>query len=30
VIFLVNLDDFFVVVCTSFHEVVVSTRYVPK
>ena len=27
--FLVNLDDFFAVVCTSFHEVVVCTRYVP-
>ena len=28
-IFLVNLDDFFTVVCTDFHEVVVYTRYVP-
>ena len=27
--FLVNLDDFFIVVCNSFHEVVVCTRYVP-
>ena len=27
--FLVNLDDFFVVVCTNFHEIMVSTRYVP-
>jgi len=27
--FLVNLDDFFAVVCTGFHEVVVCTRYVP-
>ena len=26
--FLVNLDEFFVVVCTGFHEVVVCTRYV--
>jgi len=25
----VNLDDFFVVVCTGFHEVMVCTRYVP-
>ena len=25
--FFVNLDDYFVVVCTNFHEVVVSTRY---
>ena len=30
VIFLVNLDDFFAVVCTGFHEVVVWTRYVPN
>ena len=30
VIFLINLDDFFTVVCTGFHEVVVCTRYVPK
>ena len=30
VIFVVNLDDFFAVVCTGFHEVVVCTRYVPK
>ena len=29
VIFLVNLDDFFGVVYTDFHEVVVCTRYVP-
>jgi len=29
VIFLVNLDDFFAVVCTGFHEVVICTRYVP-
>ena len=29
-IFLVNLDDFFAMICTGFHEVVVSTRYVPK
>ena len=29
VIFLENLDDFFSMVCTDFHEVVVSTRYVP-
>ena len=28
--FFVNLDDFFVVVCTSFHESLVSTRYVPN
>jgi len=28
--FLVNLDDFFVVVCTGFHEVVVCTRYVSE
>ena len=28
--FFVNLDDFFVVVCTNFHESLVSTRYVPK
>ena len=28
-IFLVNLDDFFAVVCTGFHEVVVCTRYIP-
>ena len=27
--FFVNLDDFFVVVCTNFHEDLVSTRYVP-
>jgi len=26
---LVNLDNFFAVVCTGFHEVVVCTRYVP-
>ena len=26
--FFVNLDDFFVVVCTDFHESLVSTRYV--
>jgi hypothetical protein len=25
----VNLNDFFAVVCTDFHEVVVSTRYAP-
>jgi len=29
VIFLVNLDDFFAMVCMDFHEVVVCTRYVP-
>ena len=29
VIFFVNLDDFFTVVCTGFHEVMVCTRYVP-
>ena len=29
VIFFINLDDFFAVICTSFHEVVVCTRYVP-
>ena len=29
VIFSVNLDDFFAVVCTGFHEVMVCTRYVP-
>ena len=29
VIFLVNLDNIFIVVYKSFHEVVVSTRYVP-
>ena len=28
--FLVNLDAFFVVVCTGFHEVVVFIRYVPQ
>ena len=28
--FLMNLDDFFVMVCTDFHEVVVCTRYVPN
>ena len=28
-IFLVNLDDFFAIIYTDFHEVVVSTRYVP-
>ena len=28
VIFLVNLDDFFAVVCTNFHEVGFCTRYV--
>ena len=27
--FFFNLDDFFVMVCTSFHEVVVCTRYIP-
>ena len=27
--FLVNLDDFFVVICMDFHEVVVCSRYVP-
>jgi len=27
--FFVNLDDFFTVVCTGFHEVMVCTRYVP-
>ena len=27
--FFVNLDDFFAVICTSFHEVVVCTRYIP-
>ena len=27
--FLMNLDDPFSVVCMGFHEVVVSTRYVP-
>ena len=26
--FFVNLDDFFAVVCMSFHEIVVCTRYV--
>ena len=26
--FFVNLDDFFVIVCTGFHKVVVCTRYV--
>ena len=26
--FSVNLDDFFVVVCTGFHEIAVCTRYV--
>ena len=30
VIFLVNLDDFFAVVSTDFHEIVVCTRYVPN
>ena len=29
VIFLVNLDDYFVMVCTGFYEVVLYTRYVP-
>ena len=29
VIFFMNLDDFFVVVCTDFHKCLVSTRYVP-
>ena len=29
VIFLVNLDDIFAMVCTSFHEILVCTRYVP-
>jgi hypothetical protein len=29
VMFLVNLDNFFVVVCTGFTKVVVSTIYVP-
>ena len=29
VIFWVNLDDFFTIVCTGFHEVMVCTRYVP-
>ena len=28
--FLMNLDNFFVVVCMGFHEVVVCTRYVPN
>jgi len=28
-VFLVNLDDFFAVVCTGFYKVVVCTRYVP-
>ena len=27
-VFFINLDDFFVVICTSFHECLVSTRYV--
>ena len=27
--FLMNLYNFFAVVCTGFHEVVVCTRYVP-
>jgi len=27
--FLVNLDDFLAVVCTEFHEIAVSTGYVP-
>ena len=27
--FLVNLDDFFAIICMGFHEVVVCTRYVP-
>ena len=26
--FFVNLDDFFTVICTSFHEIVVFTGYV--
>ena len=29
VIFLINLHNFFVIVCTGFHEIVVCTRYVP-
>ena len=29
VIFLLNLDDFFYVICTDFHEFMVCTRYVP-
>ena len=28
--FLVNLNNIFAVVCTGFHEVVVSTRYVSE
>ena len=28
-IFLVNLDNLFAVVCTSFHKIVVCTRYIP-
>ena len=28
-IFFVNLDDFFAVIYTSFHEIVVYTRYIP-
>ena len=27
--FLVNLDDFFAIICTSFHEIVISTKYIP-
>ena len=26
--FFCNLDDFFIVICTSFHEIMVCTRYV--
>ena len=28
-VFLANLDDFFAIICTGFHEVVISTRYIP-
>ena len=28
--FLMNLDNFFIVVCMDFHKVVVCTRYVPN
>ena len=30
VIFLVNLDNFFAIVCTDFHESLISTGYIPK
>jgi len=30
IIFLMNLDDFFVVVHMDFHEVMICTRYIPS